>query len=68
MTMVAVTETAAELLGMLIQDLLVYLYSYNGLVMSTQLERLQRVFDVLADLFDQVIIQKNTSKRLIMAY
>ena len=44
----------------LIQDLLAYFYADNGIVASTQSERLQRVFNVLADLFVRFVLQKNT--------
>ena len=45
---------------MTIIDLVAYLYSDDGLVVSTQPERLQRAFDVLAGLFDWVGLRKNT--------
>ena len=65
--MVATTETVSEGLGDLVQDLVVYFYSDNGLIMSTQPERFQRAFDALTDLFDQVGLWTNTQKMVSMA-
>ena len=39
-----------------------YFYTYNGIVVSNQPERLQRAFDVLTDLFDQIGLRTNTRK------
>ena len=43
-----------------------YFYAYNGLVVSTQLERLQRAFDVLTGLFNLFVLRKNTAKTVGM--
>ena len=43
---VAATEVGTNVLGLSMWYLAVYLYAENGLVASTQLERLQRAFDV----------------------
>ena len=56
-----------EGLVLLIQDLVAYFYTNNGLVTSTQLERLQRVFDVLARIFERFDLQTNASKMVSMA-
>ena len=65
-TGVAEMEPSVEGLGMLIQDLVSYFYTNNGIVKSTQLERLQREFDVLSYLFDRVGLHKNTRKTVMM--
>ena len=51
---------------MSVGELLVYLYTDNGLVASTQLERLQREFDVLTGLFNRVGLSTNTRKTVRM--
>ena len=43
-----------------------YLYANDGLVASTQKERLQWAFDILADLFDQIYLRTNTRKTVRM--
>ena len=48
------SEAGTGVLGMMIIDLATYFYAYNGLVASTQPERLQREFDVFAGPFDIV--------------
>ena len=52
----------------MVRELSEYFYADYGPVASTQLERLQRVFEVLTGLFDQVGIRTNTRKTVIMAY
>ena len=63
--MVETIEIGTEVLGALMQDIVEYFYADGGLVVSTQTEKLQRLFDVLTDLFDQVglqmIVQKTVS-------
>ena len=53
---------------MSIQDPMVHFYADDGTVASTQPERLQRVVDVLADLFDRIILCKNICKTVSMAF
>ena len=65
--MVSATEAGMEGLGLSIRDLVAYLYSDNGLVTSTQPERLQREFSVLTGLFDRVDLRTNTRKTVSMA-
>ena len=57
---VATAEAVMEGLGLLIRYLAPYFYAENGIVASTQSERLLQTLDVLADLFDQVGIRTNT--------
>ena len=52
LTVVMPSEAGMGGLGMIIIDLMAYLYATNGLVESTQPKRIQRVFDVLTSLFD----------------
>ena len=66
-TVVAPTKDGREGLGMSIQDLAAYFYAENDLVTLTQLERLQRVFDLLTGLLDRVGLRKNTKKTVSMA-
>ena len=68
LTLVVPTEEGMELLGLLIQDLEVYFYSNDGLVASTQPERLQSLFNVLTCLFDRVFLITNMQKAVIMAF
>ena len=49
--MVESTEVGTEVLGLSIQDLVAYFYANDGLVASTQPERLQRLFGVFSGLF-----------------
>ena len=65
-TVVAPTKDGREGLGMSIQDLAAYFYAENDLVTLTQLERLQRVFDVLNEIFDRVGLRANTRKTVGM--
>ena len=65
-TVVTPTEAGMGGLGLTTIDLEAYLYSDNGLMASTQPERLQRAFDVLNGLFDQVILRTNTAKTVGM--
>ena len=63
----APTEDGTDVLGLSIQDLMVYFYADNGLVVLTHLERLQRAFYILASLFDQVGLQTNARKTVSIA-
>ena len=54
MAVVEETEEGMEGIGMSIWDLAAYFYAGDGIVASTQPERLQSSFDVLAGLFDRV--------------
>ena len=67
-TVVATKEAGAEGLGMSIQARVAYLYANDGIFALTQLDRLKRVFDVLADLFDRVGLHKNKGKTVSMAF
>ena len=53
-------------LGLNIIYLADYFYAKDGLVVSTQPERLQRAFDVLTGLFDWVGLQTNAAKTVGM--
>ena len=64
----APTEDAAEGLGLPIQDLEAYFYANDGLVISTQLERLQRVLGVLTGLFNRVGLRMNRRKTISIVY
>ena len=66
--MVALTEAGTEGLGISIRDLASYLCSENGLVASTQPERLQQVFDFLVGLFKWFGLRMNTRKTVSMAF
>ena len=65
-TVVAPAEYGTEGLGLSIQDLEAQFYANNGLVASTQPERLQRAFVILSVLFDQVGIRMNASETVSM--
>ena len=49
-------------LGLTIIDLAAYFYANDGIMASTQTERLHRAFDVLTGLFDRVGLRKKTAK------
>ena len=66
-TVVEPTVNILEGLDLSIGELVEYLYADNGLVASTQPERLQRNFNVLTSLFDQVGFRKNTRKTVRMS-
>ena len=55
-----------EGIGVSIQDLAAYFYANDGLFVLTQLEMLQREFEILKDLSDWVSLLKNTRKTVIM--
>ena len=67
-TVVAPTETGAEEIKETIQELEDFFYADNGLVVLPRPERLQRVFNVLIYLFNQIGLQKNVQKTVSMAY
>ena len=66
MTVVMPTEAGVGGLGLTIIDLEAYLYSDDGIVASTQMERLKRVFDILTCLFGQVGLRKNTVNTVVV--
>ena len=68
MTVVTPSEEVTGGLGLTITNLATYFYADNGLVASTQLERLPREFDILTGLFDRVVLRKNTEKTVGMVY
>ena len=59
-------EAGMEVLGLLIWNFLEYFYTDDGLVASTQPERMQRAFGVLAGLFDRVGLRMNMWKMVSM--
>ena len=65
-TVVMPTEAGTGGLGLTIIDMAEYLYANDGLMSSTQPERLQRVFDVLASLFGRVGLRTNMAKTVGM--
>ena len=65
-TVVMLEEAGVGGPGMTILDLAAYFYADYGLVESTQLERLQRSFDVLIRILDRVGLQTNTAKTVGM--
>ena len=60
--MVTPTEAGTGGLGLTIINLTAYFYADDGLVASTQPERLHREFDVLTGLFDRVGLRNNMAK------
>ena len=60
------TEASMGGLGLTIIDLVEYFYSDDVLIALTQMERLQREFDVLTNLFNRVGLQKNMAKMVGM--
>ena len=65
-TVLVATKQGMEGLGLFIRDLAAYFYADDGLIGSTQLERLQRAFGVLAGIFSRVSFRTNTRKTVIM--
>ena len=53
-------------LGLTIIDLAAYFYADNGVVASSQPERLQRAFDVLTGLFDWVSLRTNKERTVVV--
>ena len=62
----APSEEGTGGLGLKIIDLVAYFYADDGLVVSTQPERLKRAFGVLTGLFNWVILWKNTANTVGM--
>ena len=60
--MVTPTEAGTRGLGLTIIDLAAYFCVDDGLMKSTQPERLQSSFDVLTGLFDRFGLQTSTAK------
>ena len=60
-------ELSAEGIVILVQDLVAYFYADDRLVALTQSERLQRSFEILTKLLDQIGIQENVWKTVSMA-
>ena len=67
-TVVAETEEVTEGLGLSLRDLAAYFYANDGLIVSTQPERMQREFNVLTGLFDRVVLRTNMRKTVSMAH
>ena len=65
-TLVTPTAEGTGGLSLTIIDLASYFYTNDGLVASTQPERLQRNFDVLTGIFDRFHLQKNTANTVGM--
>ena len=65
-TVVRTMEVGAEGLGALVKDIAAYFYAENRLVTWTQPEILQRAFEVLTDLLNQVGLRKNTHETMSM--
>ena len=63
--MVTPTEAGTGGLGLTIVYLTSYFYANDGLVASTQPERIHRAFDLLAGL---AVLQKNMTKTVGMAF
>ena len=61
-TVVTPPEVGTGGLGLTIIHLVDYFYAEDGLVVSTQPERLQRAFELLTGFFDRVGLRKNTEK------
>ena len=61
-------EVGVEVLGALVQDLVAYFYIYDGLVTSPQPESLQRLFDVLTDLFNRIGLCTKLRKTMSIAF
>ena len=59
------TESDKGGIGLTIINLVEYFYADDSLVASTQLERLQREFDVLAGIFGRVSLRKNMKKTFV---
>ena len=55
-------------IGLTIIDLVAYFYADDGLVASTQPERLKRAVDFLTVLFNKVGLQTNTAKMVGMVF
>ena len=66
-TVVAPTESGAEGLGDTIQELAKFSYVDERLVLPPWPERLQRALNVIAEIFDQVGLHKNSGKMVIIA-
>ena len=67
-TVVAATKKGVEGLDLFIRYLAPNFYANNGLIASPQPNIMQRAFDILAGLFDQVGIHTNTRKVASMAF
>ena len=67
MKVVSEMEAGMEENGMLVQDLAAYFYADGGLVMLPQPYMLQRSFEVLAGLFNQFGLRKNTRNTVSMS-
>ena len=60
------TEESTGLLGLTIIELASYFYDEDGLMSSTQLEWLQRAFEILTCLFNCICLRTNTTKTIVM--
>ena len=63
----AETDEGMEGLDLSIWGLETYFYADDGIVISTQPERLQRSFDALTGFFDRVGLKKNMRTKVSMA-
>ena len=67
-TVVEPTSDGLEGNDLSVSELAAYFYDNDGLVLLNQLKRLQREFDVLNGLFDQVGLRTNTRKMVSMKF
>ena len=65
-TVVTPAEVGTIRIGLTTIDLAAYFYANNGLVASTQPERIHRPFDVVTGLFNWVGIRTNTANTVGM--
>ena len=56
------TEAGTEGIGVSVQDLAAYFYAYKGLVVLNIPERLQRLFNIITDLFGRIGLRNNLQK------
>ena len=67
MTVAALAEAGAEVLGETIQELEDFFYAEDGLVAPPRTERLQRALNVLTHLFYRSGLHTNVRKTMSMA-
>ena len=67
-TVVVSKEAGPDGFGSVVQMMKTFSYADNGLLASTRPKWLQRVFNVLMELFDQVGMQENVRKMVGMVF
>ena len=61
-------KAGEEGLGEMVKEMATYFYADDGFITPPRTERLQRLFDVLTEIFNQVTLRMNIRKMVSMEF